>query len=250
MPDSLFDPVILLICVIVFLVSGTIKGVLGIGLPTTAMALLTLFMEPTKAIAVVSLPIIGTNIQQFFSMPNRLRTARRYAPMGAALVATIFLTSLSITRFPESFLVTAIGIVMCIFSLHVLSGFRLPTGSGPIWQTGVGALAGICGGLSAIWSPPIAMYLLSRDVTKNEFVGACGFLFMVGSLPLAAGLIVSGVLNERNFLLSLASLAAAGIAFRFGAAFRRRLRNDTFRRIVLAAFLLMVARLILTGLGD
>ncbi len=241
------DPYTLAFCVATFLVAGTIKGVLGIGLPATAIALLTLVMDPTEAIPVMVLPIIATNIQQFFFTPHRAETARAYGWIAVALVVSIFVTALFITRMSQSFLVIAIGVVMCVFAVHALSGFRIPVGRGPMWQIGVGLTAGVCGGLSAIWAPPIAMYLLSLNVSRDRFVSGCGFLFLVGSVPLAAGLTASGVLNSRTMALSMVALVVSIIAFRLGAALRSRLANDTFRKAVLIAFLVFGARLIVTG---
>jgi uncharacterized protein len=211
------------------------------------MAFLTLVMEPTVAIAALVLPIVATNVQQYFTTPHRMETARNYSWIAASLIVSIFITAMLITQLPESFLVIAIGAVMCLFSLHTLSGFRLPMGSSPPWQIGVGISAGICGGLSAIWAPPIVMYLLARNVSKDQFVSACGFLFMVGSIPLGAGLMVSGVLNSETLALSLVGLLTAMAGFKLGARFRQRLANDTFRKAVLIAFFILGARLVVSG---
>ena len=48
----------------IFLFAGIIKGFLGIGLPAAAMAFLTLVMNPTIAISLLTLPIIFTNVMQ------------------------------------------------------------------------------------------------------------------------------------------------------------------------------------------
>ena len=247
MTALLDDPSTLLLCVVVFLAAGTVKGALGIGLPTTAMALLTLVMAPTDAMSLLVLPIIATNVMQFLTTPHRRQTASRYRWMAVTLVAVIFVTALFVARVPDAFLVTAIGVVMCLFAAHALSGFTIPVGTGRAWQIGVGLAAGICGGLSAIWSPPIAMYLLSRRVSKDEFVSACGFLFLAGSVPLGTGLLVSGVVTGRTFWLSLVCLVVALASFRLGAALRARLASETFRKLVLVTFFVFGARLVLTG---
>lgn len=246
--ELLQQPLILIFCGVTFFIAGAVKGVLGIGLPTTAMALLTLVMAPTEAISVLALPIILTNIQQFFSAPNPRQTAMTYRWVAVPLVVMIFLTALSITQFPESFLITAIGVVMCLFSVHALFGFSLPIGPGRGAQLSVGIAAGICGGLSAIWAPPVVMYLIARRVGKDEFVAATGFLFLVGSIPLAAGLVFSGVLDSDTLGLSLACAVVTVLSFRLGAKYRSSLGNETFRKVVLVAFLIMGARLIYTGL--
>ena len=70
---------LLFFLVFTFLISGIIKGFLGIGLPSAAMALLTLVMEPKVAISLLTLPIIFTNVAQFFRSENsstKFRVAR------------------------------------------------------------------------------------------------------------------------------------------------------------------------------
>ena len=49
----------------VFIISGVIKGFLGIGMPTAAMGFLTLVFDPIEAIALLIIPIVTTNFLQF-----------------------------------------------------------------------------------------------------------------------------------------------------------------------------------------
>ena len=108
--------------------------------------------------------------------------------------------------------------------------------------------AGVLGGLSSIWSPPVAMYLLARNVSKAEFIGATGFLFLAGSVPLAIGLSFAGVLTVNTILHSLMGLAVVLVGFWAGEWLRGHVQQHLFRRIVLWAFLIMGARLIAVGL--
>jgi hypothetical protein len=65
------DPELLALIAIFLLVSGIVKGFLGIGLPAAGMALLTLIMPPTEAIALLWVPIIVSNAWQFSRAPGR-----------------------------------------------------------------------------------------------------------------------------------------------------------------------------------
>ena len=47
-----------------FLISGIVKGFLGIGLPAAAMALLTLVIPPAHAISLLVISILFTNVTQ------------------------------------------------------------------------------------------------------------------------------------------------------------------------------------------
>ena len=73
-------------------------------------------------------------------------------------------------------------------------------------------------------------------------------LFLAGSIPLAAGLTFAGVLNIDTVLHSLMGLIVVLVGFRVGEWLRGHVQQDSFRRIVLWAFLIMGGRLIAVGL--
>lgn len=232
----------------IFLFAGIVKGFLGIGLPAAAMAFLTLVMDPTIAISLLTLPIIFTNVMQYARCENPRPIARKYWVFALAIIVSIFITSFFILSYPKAILTISIGLAMIAFSLTQMTGARLPIGSGYGWHVGVGLFSGVLGGLSSIWSPPVAMYLLARDVDKSEFIGATGFLFLAGSLPLAAGLALAGVLTIDTVLHSLMGLIVVLVGFRIGEMLRNYVPQGIFRKIVLWAFLIMGARLLAIGL--
>ena len=233
---------------LVFFVAGIVKGFLGIGLPAAAMAFLTLIIAPKTAISLMLLPIIFTNLMQYLRAPDPRRTAMEYRYFALAIMISIFTTSLFIASYPTSLLTVAIGVAMVVFSINLLFGVTLPISGHLGWQVGVGVFSGILGGLSSIWSPPVAMYLLARNVSKEEFIGASGFLFLAGCFPLAAGLILSGVLTFEAAMQSVLGLTAVIIGFRVGEMMRSYISQDLFRKIVLSVFLILGVRLIATGL--
>ena len=242
------DPALVTIICTIFLFAGVVKGFLGIGLPAAAMGLLTLVISPTEAISLLWLPILFTNIFQFGRAPERRTIATSYIWFAVPLAASIFLTSLFINDYPTALLTVAIGSAMVIFSLNLLFGVTVPIGPGPVWQGAFGVVAGVLGGLSSIWSPPVAMYLIARDTPKERFIGAAGFLFLAGCVPLGIGLVISGLITWVVIIKSSLGLAATLIGFRVGEILRERVSQNRFRQIVLVAFLLMGIRLIAVGL--
>ena len=231
-----------------FFFAGIIKGFLGIGLPPAAMVMLTLVIETPVAISLLTLPIIFTNLFQYLGCESRIEIAKKYWLFGMSIMASIFFTSLFIMSFPKSIISVAIGFAMISFSLSQMFGAKISFGTSSIWHVAMGMFAGILGGLSSIWSPPVAMYLLARNVSKAEFIGATGFLFLAGSVPLAIGLSFAGVLTIDTILHSLMGLIVVLVGFWVGEQLQARVQQDTFRRIVLWAFLIMGARLIAVGL--
>ena len=230
-----------------FFFAGIIKGFLGIGLPPAAMVILTLVIETPIAISLLTLPIIFTNLFQYLGCASRVEIAKKYWLFGVSIMASIFFTSLFIMSFPKSIISVTIGFAMISFSLSQMFGAKIFFGASSMWHFAIGAFAGVLGGLSSIWSPPVAMYLLARNVSKAEFIGATGFLFLAGSLPLAIGLSLAGVLTVNTVLHSLMGLIVVLVGFWLGEWLRGYVPQESFRRIVLWAFLIMGARLIAVG---
>ena len=212
------------------------------------MAILTLVMDTTVAISLLTLPIIFTNLLQYARCEAPAIIAKKYWLLGISIIISIFLTSVFIMSFPKALLMMAIGFAMITFSLTQMFGAKIFLGNGSKWHIGVGLFSGILGGLSSIWSPPVAMYLLAHKVPKSEFIGATGFLFLAGSIPLAIGLTFAGVLTTDTVLHSLMGLIIVLLGFRVGEWLRKHVQQETFRHIVLWAFLIMGTRLIAVGL--
>ena len=242
------DPLLIASICGIFIFAGIVKGFLGIGLPAAAMGLLTLIFPPTEAISLLWLPILFSNMFQFGRARNKREIAVTYKWFAAAIFISIFLTSLFINDYPTALLTVAIGVAMVVFSMNLLFGLSLPVGPGRGWQVGVGIVSGVLGGLSSIWSPPVAMYLMARNTPKDMFIGTTGFLFLAGCLPLGAGLVISGLITWSVIVKSLLGLLMTLIGFRIGEILRERISQDRFRQVVLVAFLIMGGRLITTGL--
>ncbi|MDB2390405.1 sulfite exporter TauE/SafE family protein [Alphaproteobacteria bacterium] len=243
------DPYIIGAIIAIFLFSGIIKGFLGLGLPSAAMALLTLILEPTEAIALLTVPIIVTNFYQFARSEKRRHTAQHLKVFALIMIVSIFVTAWHITAFPTDFLTIVIGVAMIAFASQLLFGLSFNIGPHVGWQVVAGIMSGFLGGLSSIWSPSVVMYLMARKTPKEAFIAATGFLFLVGSLPLAMGLFLSGVLTKIAIIKSLMGLVAALIGFRIGEMLRAHISQEVFRKAVLIAFLIMGTRLVVNGIA-
>ena len=239
---------IVIFLIFTFFISGLIKGFLGLGLPSSAMGLLTLVIEPIHAISIMVAPIIFTNIAQFVRAPNPRKTMNDFKYFALLIIISIFLTSFFIKSYPTEVLTVAIGFAMIIFSINQLFGVKITIGPSKIWHVLMGIISGVLGGLSSIWSPPVAMYLIAREYTKDQFISITGFLFMVGGAPLGLGLYFAGVLNYLVVIQSFVALIFVLIGFRVGEILRGYISQKVFKYCVLIAFLLMGARLIFEGL--
>src|SRR3954469_19055409 len=94
MPDSSF---ILAVTGVAFVFAGFVKGVLGQGLPTVAVGLLSLMMSPGEAAALIVIPALLTNLWQGWFGPS-------FVPLLTRLWPTL------LASFAGTFVATALGL--------------------------------------------------------------------------------------------------------------------------------------------
>lgn len=236
----------LLVATCAFLLAGSLKGLTGIGLPTAAIALMTLFLDPRTAIALVLFPMVGSNAWQIYRSGHLARTARTYATMAIVLLLGVGLTAFATQDVPDRGLLAALGIVILIFVGVSWKGLvpALPLRHDRSAQIGFGLVAGIIGGMTAGWGAPLAMYLSTKRVDKDEFVRASGFLIFVGSLPLCYAYIKIGFMTGPLAGVSTAMIVPTLLGFTFGEMLRRRLSGDGFRNAILIFFVFLGLNLI------
>lgn len=239
-----------LLGVAVFVLSGTIKGLVGIGLPTAAISVLTLVVEPRVAIAMLLGPIVVTNGWQVWQMGEIRRAFRSYAPFALVLAAVLLVTVLLSARVSDRVIFLALGISIVSFAVVNLRFAvpPLPDRFDRAGQVFFGAMAGVLGGLSGVWAAPMVIYLTARNVSKDEFVRATGLMIFMGSLPLVYGYVREGILTPDLAVVTLLMVVPTLLGFSMGARMRARLSNERFRRVLLYVFLLLGLNLLRRGI--
>jgi len=245
---SLID--LTLIGLVVFLIAGSVKGLVGIGLPTASISMLTLFIDPRMAIALVLGPMVLSNAWQVWRMGEIARALRDYYIFAVALAVGVFVTVMVSAEVSDRVIYLALGISIVSFSVLNLRFDipPMPARFDKVSQLGFGAVAGILGGLSGVWAAPMIIYLTARQVSKDEFVRATGILIFLGSLPLVAGYVQQGFLTADLALVSAVLVVPTLMGFALGARLRNGLSNETFRKVLLYVFLLLGLNMLRRGI--
>ncbi|MDJ0630012.1 MAG: sulfite exporter TauE/SafE family protein [Rhodobacter sp.] len=249
----MFDPIWLILICLVFTAAGFVKGIAGVGLPATALGLMAFFEEPRVAIALVLFPMLLTNAWQVYRSGDVVGASRRYAPFAAALVVGVIVTVVLTANAPDRLLLAMLGVAVLIYVLAEWSNKVPPIGPrhDRAAQIATGGIAGFLGGLTAVWAPPMAVYLAARRVGKDEFVRASGLLIFLGSVPLAFGYLMLGHANLSLVAVSVFLLLPSLAGFSLGESIRHRLSEHNFRKFLLWVFVLLGLNLIrraVTGL--
>jgi len=216
----------------VFLFAGGIKGVLGLGLPTVGMGLLSIVMTPAQAAAILVIPALVTNIWQVALGPTLLALTRRFAWMIVATVLGTFSTVGFLTTSSGSAATGALGAVLAAYGIYGLVGARLEIR--PRWERWlsplVGFATGVLNGATGVFVIPAAPYLTSLRLDKEELVQSLGINAFICPLALAAALMVHGELRIDVAGSWVVALVFSLAGMYVGQIVRQRAAEQVFRR--------------------
>ncbi|MBX9750056.1 MAG: TSUP family transporter [Roseococcus sp.] len=229
----------------VFLLAGFSKGLIGLGLPTIAMALLSLLASPVEAAALLLLPSFVTNLVQIAPAREAWRMARRLWPMLAGVVLGTALGGLLWGGFGGRYGATVLGLALAAYGALGLLAWR------PAWPERWGAVVGTAtGALTAatgVFVIPAVPWLQGIGLARDALVRALGLAFLVSTLALGALLGGAGALEPRLVLASALALLPALAGQALGARLRGRLSEAMFKRVFFAGLLLLGSAIALRG---
>ena len=244
------DMSLILIVSGIYLLAGAIKGLLGLGLPTTAITFMTFVMSPLQAIAVNLLPMFLTNVWQFSRAENRRLLVKHYRYFATSLCISIFCFSFFTGRLSPTALQLLVAFAVMLFSIYNLrqKAISLASDKDMLWQILFGCAAGFMGAFTSMWAVPMVIYLLSRNLSPKEFVDAAGFLLLIGCLPLSVGYIATGVVTSDIWVPAIAATISAWCGFQLGEYLRLYVNASLFRRLLLWFFFIMGVRMALVAI--
>jgi uncharacterized membrane protein YfcA len=238
----------------VLFVGGLVKGAIGFALPLIALSGMGAFLPVPTAVALMIVSALIANVWQAlnFGWGAALGNFRDYRLLNLTALPMILLGSQILPGLGERPVFLTIGVVVAIFATLQLVGWRPPDPRGTAWErpleVGVGVAAGFLGGIGGTWGPPITFYLLARRTPPADAVLTMGVSFLLGSIVLSGGLLLSGILNERTWPLSVLGIVPVMLGMWVGLRLSTRLNPVTFRRATLAMLVLMGLNLLRRGL--
>jgi uncharacterized protein len=215
-----------------FVIAGGVKGLLGVGLPTVAMALLSFTMPPAQAAATLIVPALATNLWQIAAGPALFSLLRRFAFMAIGMVAGTFATIGLLTGTSTSLATGMLGSVLAAYGAYGLIGrtFRVSRRAERWLSPVIGFATGMVTGASGVYVVPVVPYLNSLGLDKEELVQSIGISAFVCPLALAAALAFRGQFSAEVAGSSFIALLPALAGMYAGQRARRRLRPAAFFR--------------------
>lgn len=216
-----------------FLLAGTVKGVIGLGLPTVAMGLLGLAMLPAQAAALLVIPSTVTNVWQLAAGGHLRSLLKRLWPLLVMVAVGTALGAWAVGISGGHSMTRALGGALL---LYALSGLFMPplriAVRHEVWLAPLcGLITGIVTSATGVFVIPAVPYLQALGLERNQLVQALGLSFTVSTLALAAALYWNGALGYGELGASVLALVPALLGMWLGQWLRQRISALAFKRV-------------------
>lgn len=233
----MLDPAILVIVFLTFLLAGGVKGIVGLGLPTVSISLLTATLGLKTAIALALVPAFATNVWQALQGGRLKEIVARLWPLLVTGALFTWLAAGVLANADVRPLTILLGVLLALYAASALFMPPLPApGRHELWLKPLaGAFGGTLTGLTGIAVIPTFALYQAMGFPRDFFIQALGvwFLSSFGILGLALGRheALSGELLLASSMALVPALAGQWI----GQRLRRHIPEAAFRRLILAA---------------
>ena len=239
------------VAVIGALFAGVVKGVSAGGFPLIATPLLALALGPRSAVLAISVPTLALNIWQSITGGQQWRVARRIVPLLIAEIVGLPLGVWLLVNLDQRALSLTIGVLVLLFVLYslrfpkaALPAGRLTTGLGVV----AGFAAGVMGGTTGFYGPPLTMYLVSLRLDKEDFVFLASVAYLIVSSAQVLIYMAAGLYRPESLLAGALLCLPAFIGFRVGVWLRSRIDDRLFFRLLIAVLVVSGLSLVLRPL--
>ncbi|WP_136795427.1 MULTISPECIES: sulfite exporter TauE/SafE family protein [Desulfosediminicola] len=224
-----------------FLLGGIVKGIIGTGLPTIALAIITATIGLKEAMAIILLPSILTNIGQGLLGGHLVYVVKRSWSFLAMTFCTVWIGASLITRVNISWLSALLGTILLIYAVVGLTARILPKpGSAESWMNPLfGSVNGLLTGLTGSSVIPGVLYLQSLGLKRDQLIQTMGLLFLISTSTLAMALQKNQLLNQELLILSGLAFIPAFLGMLGGIHIRKRISEALFRRLFFIFMLIL-----------
>ncbi len=236
----------LIIIFIALAIGSFAKGMTGLGLPPTSIAILAVFFGVEHAIVVTTIPVAFSNIQIVWLARKRFKDMPKIWPPLLAGALGVGLGTWILATLPERSLTILLAVWIAFYLLTVLLNLKIePEGrAARIFSPVIAGGAGICQGAMGMSGPFIATWAHAMGFLKETYVFATALLFMSISVAHVFGVGVAGLYNEERVVQGLLAILPVMIFIPLGMRLTRRVSARAFNLLIVGIIALMEVRLV------
>ena len=234
---------LLILVTLTFLLAGTVKGVIGMALPTVSLGILAATVGLKEAIVLMLAPSFITNVWQGVTGGNFMSLIKRLWSLLAAMVLGTWFGAEALTMTDTSTLEALLGVTLISYGVFGLFKLELPTMNrrenwlSPIVGGATGGLAGLTGSTVL----PVVPYLQALGMSRDAFIQAMGICFSTAALGIGIGLAGRNLLPPELGFLSVIGVFPALLGMMVGRFIRVRLSEQRFKQVFFVSVVVLGA---------
>ncbi len=240
------DSALIATAAVAFTAAGMVKGVIGLGLPLTAIAVLTITIGLREAVPLIIVPVLITNAWQMTRGGLLVSVFKRFWTMIVPLGIGAWLGTVLLFSIDETLVGALLGVVIIVYSLVNIFAirFRIPDSHERWYSPGVGLLSGLLTGLTGSVGGPVAIYFQALGLERETFLRAVSLAFFLTALPWGGTLIAEGALTVEAAAIGAVALLPSFAGMWAGRKIGERLSQEVFSKGVFGFLILIGANLI------
>ena len=234
-----FDFTYVAVVGIAFTLAGLVKGAAGMGLPPTAIALMTLALPLPEALALMTVPTLVTNVWQAVYGGRFRAMLRRFWVMGVLMAVGVLTAARGLKALGSPASAGWLGVLLVAFAIMALTAWRPHVGrhNEPWANPLCGIMSGMVGGITGMAAIPFLPYMQSLEISKDELVQALGILFVIFTVAITVALWDVGALTSGNLAGATLATIPTMIGVWLGQKLRFAVSPGTFRKVFLVVLL-------------
>ncbi len=226
---------------LVYFIGGITQGILGVGLITVVISLLSFVVDVKETIALVIIPTIITGFFQMINGSN-LKVIIKETKYFLVFSTLIIVPGVFLLNVLESDLILIfIAILLFMNSSLSLSNrvVAIPNHQNSIIQLLTGSLNGFIIGLTSIYTMPFVFLLQSLKYNKEKTVQFMGLAFLLYSSMQFISFSYIKLININTIVPSLIVTLPVIIGFLLGKKIRSFISEKLFKKLFYLMLLLM-----------
>jgi uncharacterized membrane protein YfcA len=246
----LSDPLFYLVSVPAVLLYGIAKGGFGGAVAILAVPLMALTMSPAQAAAILLPILVVMDMVVIYSYRGQFdRRALELLLPGALLGIALGFLLAGVMN--ESLTRLLVGAVALVFGLQSLFGWLSSLGRkhSRLLASCFGTVSGFTSFSIHAGGPPLAMYLLPKQLPPVIYAGTAGLFFAVVNIVKLPAYYILGQFSGENLIYSLVLVPLAPVGVLVGRQLVKLSNPKVYYRIISLFLAIVGIKLIADGLG-
>ena len=230
---SNIDHLILIQVILIFLAGGAVKGLIGVGLPTVTLTLLSFIFDIKESISIILLPVIITNLYQMLNGKHLKQIIDDTKIFQISAVPTVFLGFYFLLLLKSDTILLILAIVLIYNSFLGLLKYEIKFKNykSKYYQILIGGLTGTVTGISGIYTMPFIFLLQSLQYSKNKAIQLMGLTFFLFACMQFLLFLLYDLIDSKILVLSSIACIPILLGVYLGTILRKNIGENIFKML-------------------